>query len=51
MEQEEEEECNIDLSEAPTGCLVFLGTETATAGGPRSNLFLSPLLGAGGSAI
>lgn len=32
-------------------CLVFLGTEAVTTRGLRSNLFLSPLLRAGGGAI
>lgn len=32
-------------------CYVFLETDTVTAGGLRSNFFLSPLLGSGGSAI
>lgn len=32
-------------------CLLYLGTEAVTTGGLRSNLFLFPLLGAGGGAI
>lgn len=38
-------------SEASMECLLYLGTEAVTTGGLRSNLFLFPLLGAGGGAI
>lgn len=53
---QEEEELHVfeqrgGRSEPPMECLVFLDIETVTAGDLRCNLFFSPLLRDGSSAI